>query len=679
MKSGTAFRLAIACGMIVAGAACDSGSEPLSPGDRLKANAPFLVSNSGHGVTAAAAGYASVSSAALIAPSAFISLPPGSIPNGTAASLRSPDGNNLSVAVVDGGFDPVRVAAGAGDTITIVITLSDGGSRVFKVSVPSKAPPKIVRTTPIPLKRDVVLNARLMVVFTEPLNGTALTPGRIKLQKGGTAVAGTLQFVDADHTTLEFVPAEPLAPSTDYEMVVSAAITDLDGSALESGETIGFTTQAPPRPLELINSNPGSGSVLVPAANPAIQLWFSEHIDRLSLFTGAGHPRVYLMRGTDTVPGGVVCEASTGTLCSSLRYVPSSLLSPATDYRLFVSSGLRSGDGGILMQSLTISFRTQDPPAVATRLFLLSGHQQVTMQGTFFPLPLVVKAIDAQDRPVAGVPVMFTPRAGTGQPTTVFTNAQGLASTTWFADLPGLQFMNVEAPGLAPALIPGQTPTCDLIPLEIGGIVSGAIPYPNPCLLPTFGQTGDAYRVTLAQQQIFTLSTTSEDMFFYLTDSNPWPDQSVFRFGISGVSQSTFVLPAGVYTLTAAVSEPYGTSAYTITTAAHTPESIGGCWPASTMKTIPGVTIAGSVDQTDCNAVTGRYDEFMVSLKAGASINVSATSSTATILAVHTAFTQPSTSPTLNFTAPADGAYTVRLYNPSPASIAITYSLAIRQ
>ena len=151
--------------------------------------------------------------------------------------------------MTDGGFDPVAVAAVAGDTLNLRITITgDTGVREFIGVVPPSQPPVVVRTDPPPQKRDVPLNAVLLVVFSEPIDGATLSASAVQLILNGAPVAGTLAFTDATNLVASFTPAAPLAANAEYTLVVTQAITDLDGDALEVPVTVGFATPGAPLP-----------------------------------------------------------------------------------------------------------------------------------------------------------------------------------------------------------------------------------------------------------------------------------------------------------------------------------------------------------------------------------------------------------------------------------------------
>lgn len=179
---------------------------------------------------------------------AYVSLPPGTIPDGALATIRNDRvGTGAAVHVVDGGFDPIPMPAHAGDSIAVSVT--NAASAVVytvKLKVPIARSPRIVRTIPPKRKRDVPLNASVVLVFSEPVDGATLSPGSIHLLLGTTVVAGTARFLDptldATHVSVAFVPDAPLAPNTEYRLVVTGQLRDLSGDALPAPDTASFTT-----------------------------------------------------------------------------------------------------------------------------------------------------------------------------------------------------------------------------------------------------------------------------------------------------------------------------------------------------------------------------------------------------------------------------------------------------
>jgi len=195
----------------------------------------------------------------------YASLPPGSTPNGERVVITTRrTGTQVTADMVDGGLDPIPVAAlAAGDTLDVGIVLAGGtGVQEYFAVVPPRRPPEVVRTDPRPGQPDVPPGVVLMVVFSEPIDTTTLTAAAVGLYLAGAPVAGTLGFGDAMERTVTFTPAEPLAAGAEYTLLVTEAIADLGGETLEAPVSVGFhSVNAPsnPPPWDLIVSNPAAG------------------------------------------------------------------------------------------------------------------------------------------------------------------------------------------------------------------------------------------------------------------------------------------------------------------------------------------------------------------------------------------------------------------------------------
>jgi hypothetical protein len=215
--------------------------------DGPPAPTPFVVSSPVPLPPSAAAGVARAGSAN--ATVVYVSLPPGAISDGRTATLQDGRvGSGASATIVDGGFDPVPLVANVGDTLAIHVQVGGGAGIVsYTCVVPEDAPPIVVRTSPPPHKRDVPLNASMVVVFSQPINPATLTTGSVQLWQSATPVAGSVQLSDAFGLRAEFRPDALLAGNTDYRLVVSQSITDASGHPLDSAVTVTFTTgtQAP--------------------------------------------------------------------------------------------------------------------------------------------------------------------------------------------------------------------------------------------------------------------------------------------------------------------------------------------------------------------------------------------------------------------------------------------------
>jgi Tol biopolymer transport system component len=177
----------------------------------------------------------------------YVSLLPGTMPRGVRGTISNTrTASQVNLAIANGGFDPVAVAAGAGDTLGLEIEVSDGGPPLrFALPVLATRPPVVVRTEPPHKKRDVALNATIVVVFSAPINPATLTATSVQLLSGTGPVTGRLEFRDAAHITAELIPRAPLTPGSTYELMVTQEIRDLDGQPLDTLVTVSFVTVSP--------------------------------------------------------------------------------------------------------------------------------------------------------------------------------------------------------------------------------------------------------------------------------------------------------------------------------------------------------------------------------------------------------------------------------------------------
>jgi hypothetical protein len=233
------FRLALAGALaVVAVLGCQDGQGPDNrPTPVLAA---LIVSNPSVTGLAAAAPLRSGSAAGVV----FASLPPGNVANGTAVVIQNRrTGAQVTAALVNGGFDPVPVAAAAGDTLDLSISVI-GQAQILRFStlVPAHRPPVIVRTDPPKGKRDVPLNSVMVLIFSEPIDSATLTDSSVKLTLGGVPVAGSLAFSGPSHLDVTFTPAQPLTAGSDYALVMSQEIEDLTGESLPAPVTVSFAT-----------------------------------------------------------------------------------------------------------------------------------------------------------------------------------------------------------------------------------------------------------------------------------------------------------------------------------------------------------------------------------------------------------------------------------------------------
>ena len=188
-------------------------------------------------------GSASMSILAADANVAYISLQPQSSPSGVAAvvsNLRS--GAAVTTPMVDGGFDPVALPASTGDNVSIEIRATSGATiTTLSNVVPGRRPPKIVRSAPGRGKTGVPLNKNIEVVFSEPVAPSSLSSA-VRLFRGNVEVAGAAEILQGVTASIVFRPTANLQPNSNYELVVTNGVRDLDGDALDSTTRVAFST-----------------------------------------------------------------------------------------------------------------------------------------------------------------------------------------------------------------------------------------------------------------------------------------------------------------------------------------------------------------------------------------------------------------------------------------------------
>lgn len=210
----------------------------VTPGLNLPTD--FVVSNANTAaVTSSTVGRASISAAAQSI--VYVSLPPHTLPEGSTVLIQTPGNTGLvTVPLVHGGFDPVPVAANAGDELKLTVTQADGVKLTRSLKVPARRPPTIVRSDPGKGRTDVALSVFITVVFSEPVD-TRTAAQAISLFHEGKRVSGTVKFPD-NSLTAKFQPDAPLTAQSSYELVVTQDVRDLDGDVIEGSYNATFVT-----------------------------------------------------------------------------------------------------------------------------------------------------------------------------------------------------------------------------------------------------------------------------------------------------------------------------------------------------------------------------------------------------------------------------------------------------
>jgi Tol biopolymer transport system component len=220
-------------------AGCASERDGITDSADLASSSP-IVSNPVSPPSSALLGTAALTSEDQVV---YVSLPPGSAPTAVQARIENLRTTGaVSTPVIQGGFDPVAIPAIPGDTLDVALTDANGMVSHSRERVPSRRPPRIVRTSPPKGQNDVPLNAAIVIVFSEPIDPATLTGVSVRLRNGATVIAGQLTFHDVAELFADVLPAATLLPNTEYELTVTRSIKDQDGDPLEAAAVVRFTT-----------------------------------------------------------------------------------------------------------------------------------------------------------------------------------------------------------------------------------------------------------------------------------------------------------------------------------------------------------------------------------------------------------------------------------------------------
>jgi len=253
-----------------------AGTPPTLPGLVVSAPVQSSALQGSGAASAASTGSADV---------AYVSLEPGSVSDARQATIRNQaTGQAVSGIVVNGGFDPVAIVANVGDTLLVEITRARFTEPLRAAEVVRRGRrPVVVRTSPPRGGRDVPLNASVVIVFSEPIDATTLTTGSVTLWRGSTPIAGTVGFADAADLRAEFDPDTLLAIETDYRLVLSQGIRDVNAVALDSAVTVPFTTgtTAPVENLLFVGVSAGDQHICGVTTTGAAYCWGNNYNGQL--------------------------------------------------------------------------------------------------------------------------------------------------------------------------------------------------------------------------------------------------------------------------------------------------------------------------------------------------------------------------------------------------------------
>lgn len=203
--------------------------------------------------------------------------------------------------------------------------------------------------------RDVQTDSAITVLFNRPVVPLVTTNQQASsLPQPLTitpAVAGTGEWVST--SIYRFVPDEPLAGATTYQLTIADGLEDITGGVLADSFTWSFTTLNP----SVVSIQPENGSATIPLTQP-ITVTFNMPMNQASTEAAIS------LRSTNGTTADFSTTWSDGGRVATL--IPQGRLELGTDYQVVVGQSAQSASGQATLDQETVSeFQTVPLPAIA--------------------------------------------------------------------------------------------------------------------------------------------------------------------------------------------------------------------------------------------------------------------------------------------------------------------------
>lgn len=99
--------------------------------------------------------------------------------------------------------------------------------------------PTVISTDPVNNATSIILDKKIAVTFSEPMDPSTIASTTFTLSQGANAVLGTVSYTD---TTAIFSPTANLSPNTIYTVTIKTGVNDLAGNGLANNYVWNFTT-----------------------------------------------------------------------------------------------------------------------------------------------------------------------------------------------------------------------------------------------------------------------------------------------------------------------------------------------------------------------------------------------------------------------------------------------------
>jgi hypothetical protein len=260
---------------------------------------------------------------------------------------------------------------GYADSTSPTVAASNGGGSYWEIGTPkldqaihlnATVKPYVVGTNPPAGAVNVATSASPTVTFSESMDPNTLG-GNIYVKKSGGATVAASYLYNVASKTFTVNPNADLDPSTDYQIVVKAAVEDVAGNTMGADYVVGFTTAAPaPVAPQLIQKLPAPAATGV-VVGTVVTATFDQDMDATTVDDGA----YYLTKA-----------GSLTKIPAVVTYVPASKqavidpvsdLDPSTEYTVTLTAGVK-GANGLSVQGtpITWNFTTAAPAPVAPQV-----------------------------------------------------------------------------------------------------------------------------------------------------------------------------------------------------------------------------------------------------------------------------------------------------------------------
>ena len=209
--------------------------------------------------------------------------------------------------------------------------------------------PPVVTGTNVPGGPDnVQARPTISITFDESLSpGTVDTSSVLLIPDDGSnaAVSGSVLLLN-NNTVISFTPAQDLVKATAYKLIVTTAVTDVAGNALEGDYQLSFVTDNTPPVVSTITPENKAQNV---SLNTGVVVRFSEAIKPETMTLD----RFVVSSPTGTVTGGLTFSVNN----TIVTFKPA-VMSFLTDYTVTIKPGVEDAMGNATAADIVTTFKT---------------------------------------------------------------------------------------------------------------------------------------------------------------------------------------------------------------------------------------------------------------------------------------------------------------------------------